>query len=121
MTAQWSHPTVCSKALRDRTSTQFRQTSSGKHRNSLLNREVAAALAAIGNVTHYISGPSAKTYIEVDKFAEAGIGLEYMSYQYGEYPQLYGPFDPHVSVLDLLFMTGPKAGSYIWGSPGVER
>ena len=82
---------------------------------------ILAVLAAIGNVTHYISGPSAKTYIEEDKFATAGIGLEYMAYQYGEYPQLYGPFDPHVSVLDLLFMTGPKAGSYIWGSPEVER
>jgi hypothetical protein len=66
--------------------------------------------------THYISGPSAKEYIEEYKFKEAGITLEYMVYTYPEYRQLYPPFDPNVSILDLLFMTGPKAPSYIWQS-----
>ena len=64
--------------------------------------------------THYISGPSARAYIEADKFAAAGITLEYMTYDYPEYPQLYPPFDPQVSILDLLFMTGPDAPRYIW-------
>lgn len=64
-------------------------------------------------VTHYISGPSAKDYIEPDLFAEAGISLEYMVYDYPEYEQLYPPFDPQVSILDLIFMTGPKALDYI--------
>ena len=64
--------------------------------------------------THYVSGPSARAYIEADKFAAAGITLEYMTYDYPEYPQLYPPFDPQVSILDLLFMTGPDAPRYIW-------
>jgi hypothetical protein len=64
--------------------------------------------------THYRSGPSARDYIENEKFAQAGITLEYMQYNYPEYPQLYPPFDPQVSVLDLLFMTGPEAPSYIF-------
>jgi hypothetical protein len=72
-----------------------------------------AALAKI-KATHYISGPSARDYIEADKFAGAGITVEYMTYDYPEYPQLYPPFDPQVSVLDLLFMTGPEAPRYIW-------
>jgi hypothetical protein len=59
--------------------------------------------------THYISGPSARDYIEQDKFDAAGITLEYIVYDYPEYPQLYPPFDPQVSVLDLFFMTGPDA------------
>ncbi len=58
---------------------------------------------------HYISGPSAQSYIEDDKFREAGIQLEYVRYDYPEYPQLHPPFDPAVSVLDLMFMTGPQA------------
>ncbi len=62
--------------------------------------------------THYISGPSARDYIEPQKFAAAGISLEYMEYRYPEYPQLYPPFDPHVSILDLMLMTGAEAGSY---------
>jgi hypothetical protein len=70
-------------------------------------------LQAVG-ATHYISGPAAKDYIEKEKFAAAGITLEYMEYNYAEYPQLYHPFDPHVSILDLLFMTGPEAIHYIF-------
>ena len=66
--------------------------------------------------THYISGPSARDYIESDKFEVAGITLEYMEYNYPQYPQLYPPFDPYVSVLDLLFMTGSDAPHYIQGS-----
>ncbi|HKS25568.1 MAG TPA: WbqC family protein [Thermoanaerobaculia bacterium] len=65
--------------------------------------------------TSYLSGPSAKSYIEPERFAEAGIALEYMEYGYPEYPQLYPPYDPQVSVLDLLFMTGAEAPRYIWG------
>jgi hypothetical protein len=70
-------------------------------------------LSQIGT-THYISGPSAKSYIEDEKFQAAGITLEYMEYNYPEYSQLYPPFDPYVSILDLLFMTGPDAPKYIF-------
>jgi hypothetical protein len=62
---------------------------------------------------HYISGPSARDYIEPQKFAAAGIQLTYMHYNYPEYPQLYPPYDPRLSILDLLFMTGREALSYI--------
>jgi hypothetical protein len=61
------------------------------------------------DITHYISGPSAKEYIDTEQFDKAGISLEYMVYDYPEYDQLYPPFDPQVSVLDLLFMCGPNA------------
>lgn len=64
--------------------------------------------------THYISGPSARTYIEENKFDEAGISIEYMVYDYPEYEQLHGEFLPGVSILDLLFNVGPKAANYIW-------
>lgn len=63
--------------------------------------------------THYISGPSARDYIEEGQFRAAGIGLEYMEYRYPEYPQLYPPYDPQVSIIDLLFMVGPQALTYI--------
>jgi hypothetical protein len=64
---------------------------------------------------HYITGPAAKKYLEPEKFTTAGITLEYMNYDYPEYPQLYPPYDPFVSILDLLFMTGPDAGKYFSG------
>ncbi len=70
-------------------------------------------LSQVG-ATHYISGPSASSYIEEDQFQNAGITLEYMQYNYPEYLQLYPPFDPFVTVLDLLMMTGPEAPGYIF-------
>jgi hypothetical protein len=63
--------------------------------------------------THYISGPSARGYVEEEKFQAAGITIEYMVYDYPEYPQLHPPFDPNVSILDLLLMTGNDALRYI--------
>lgn len=61
---------------------------------------------------HYISGPSARDYIEQEKFDATGITLEYVEYKYPEYPQLHPPFDSSVSILDLMFMTGPEANRY---------
>ena len=64
--------------------------------------------------THYISGPAAKNYLDEAKLLNAGISIEYMVYQYPIYPQLYPPYDPQVSILDLLFMKGPESAKYIW-------
>lgn len=62
----------------------------------------------------YISGPSAKDYLEEDLFDQAGIELQYMDYSdYAEYPQLHPPFIHEVSVIDLIFNTGPDAPKYM--------
>lgn len=63
--------------------------------------------------TSYLSGPSAKSYLEVEKFREAGLELEYKVYDYPDYPQLYGKFEPQVSVLDLLFNCGAESRSHL--------
>ncbi|MGD0464558.1 MAG: WbqC family protein [Tepidisphaeraceae bacterium] len=60
--------------------------------------------------TEYLSGPAARDYIQPELFAEGGIGLRYVDYDgYPEYPQLFPPFEHKVSVVDLLFNTGPDA------------
>ena len=64
---------------------------------------------------HYISGPSARDYIEPEKFENAGIKLEYMTYEYPQYQQLYLPYEPNVSIIDLMLMTGPKSLSFFNG------
>jgi WbqC-like protein family len=73
------------------------------------------------SATHYISGPSAKAYLDEALFREAKIGLEYIEYDYPEYEQLYPPYDPNVSVLDLLFMKGAAAPDYIWGDKTARQ
>jgi hypothetical protein len=82
--------------------------SSGMDASGQKTDRLVQILVQLG-VKNYISGPSAKDYIENDKLVSAGITLEYIDYNYPEYPQLHPPFDPNLSILDLLFMTGPDA------------
>ena len=63
--------------------------------------------------TTYLSGPAAQAYLIPGLFEQAGIQLEFKQYNYPEYEQLYPPFDPAVSVIDLLFMKGREAISYM--------
>lgn len=64
----------------------------------------------------YISGPSAKAYIDEERFNQEGIKLIWKDYAgYPEYSQRFPPFEHAVTVLDLLFNVGEEAPYYIWG------
>lgn len=64
----------------------------------------------------YLSGPAARDYIEPAAFERAGIALDWKDYTgYPEHAQRFAPFEHAVSILDLLFHTGPDAPWYIWG------
>jgi hypothetical protein len=62
----------------------------------------------------YLSGPTAQQYLREELFREAGLKLLYMDYSgYPEYPQLFPPFRHEVSIIDLIFNTGPNASQYL--------
>lgn len=62
----------------------------------------------------YVSGPSARQYLDESGFGRRGVSVEWFSYAgYPSYPQLWGTFEPAVSVLDLLFNCGPDAADYM--------
>jgi hypothetical protein len=83
--------------------------------------ERLVSLCRSAGATSYLSGPSARDYIEPDLFSESGIELEYMDYSgYPEYAQLYPPFDHAVTVLDLIFNTGPEAPRLMKSFAGRE-
>ena len=64
--------------------------------------------------TEYISGPAAKDYIKPDLFEKANIKLIWMDYSgYPEYNQLYKGFEHKVSILDLIFNTGPDSRGFM--------
>ena len=63
--------------------------------------------------TTYLSGSVAKDYLDEDLFRENGIGLEYKTYDYEPYPQLWGEFVGTVSILDLIANTGSEAKKFI--------
>jgi len=62
----------------------------------------------------YVSGPSARNYIDEEIFTSKGIDLTWFDYSaYTEYPQLWGNFEHSVSIVDLLFNCGNTAPRYM--------
>lgn len=93
--------------------TEFRDSREYRASGTKLDRLIDIIQKAQAAV--YVSGPSARSYIDPGRFEDAGVQLVYKSYQdYPEYPQLYPPFEHGVTVLDLLFNVGPDASYYIW-------
>lgn len=64
----------------------------------------------------YLSGDSAKDYLDVPMFADAGISVEWQSYHHPTYAQLHGEFLPYMSVVDLVLNVGPEALTVLSGS-----
>ncbi|MDO8603569.1 MAG: WbqC family protein [Candidatus Omnitrophota bacterium] len=63
----------------------------------------------------YISGVSGKDYLNLENFEEAGIKITYQEFYHPVYKQLYEPFVPCMSIIDLLFNYGDKSFSIING------
>lgn len=81
------------------------------------NERLASICQQLG-ATHYLSGPTAKNYLDPAVFAEHGITVQYFDYNdYPDYPQLHGEFEGAVSMVDLLFNVGSSATSFMKTHP----
>jgi len=66
--------------------------------------------------TDYISGPSARSYLGAETYAQNGVRVHWKDYSsYPPYPQLHGAYAPDLSIVDLLMNCGEDAPRYIWG------
>lgn len=65
--------------------------------------------------TVYVTGQGAGTrrYLDEQKFVQAGIAVEMFQYVHPYYSQQWGDFVPGLSVIDILFNTGPQARNLI--------
>ena len=70
--------------------------------------------------TTYVSGISGREYLNLRLFEDAGITVEFQEFFHPVYRQLYEPFIPCMSVLDLLFNCGPSSKDVLRGI-GVAR
>jgi hypothetical protein len=85
-------------------------TSSTQYAQDPGRTERLISICRQAGATHYLSGPAAKAYLKEDLFTAAGIKVDFADYSdYPQYPQLHGRFEHSVSVIDLLFNTGPDA------------
>jgi hypothetical protein len=63
---------------------------------------------AVG-ASEYLSGPGAEHYLDIERFESSGLRLEMQQFQHPMYRQVYEPFMPGMSAIDLLFCCGPEA------------
>ena len=72
--------------------------------------DLLADLCASRGARRYISPPGSRGYLdESSAFKSSGIEVDYLDYEHPVYPQLYGEFEPYMSVIDLLFNKGPDS------------
>ena len=73
-------------------------------------------LAAAAGAGEYLSGPSARSYLDESAFSARGMSVGWMDYSgLPAYPQLWGAFDPTMSVVDALLNLGPAGASAVLG------
>jgi WbqC-like protein len=63
--------------------------------------------------TTYIFGEQGKDYADGRSFLNNGIDVRFQDYVHPQYRQLFGKFEPYMSVIDLLFNEGPNSRSII--------
>jgi hypothetical protein len=69
------------------------------------------------DATVYLSGAGGgRSYNDERLLNDNGIDLQYDEYTYPEHAQLWGTFEPNLSILDLLFNCGPGSRALVVGS-----
>ncbi|MBF0274600.1 MAG: WbqC family protein [Nitrospinae bacterium] len=67
------------------------------------------------NTTHFYNGAAGRNLYSHRLFEENGIVLEFQDYHHPVYSQLWGEFQPYLSVIDLLFNHGEESLPIIRG------
>ena len=57
----------------------------------------------------YLSGKDGITYMDLERFKANGIRVAVQNFVHPVYPQLFGEFQSHLSIVDLLFNCGPDS------------
>ena len=69
----------------------------------------------------YLSGDSARDYLDVDLFAQHGVTVQWQDYVHPVYPQPHGAFVSHLSIVDLVFNCGEESRMFLSRAGGGDR
>lgn len=71
--------------------------------------ELVLDIALSTGATSYYSGTKGQNYLDLASFASNSISITFQSYNPPVYKQLYKPFIPCLSIVDLLFSVGKES------------
>lgn len=80
------------------------------------NEKIINICKKLGADTLY-DGESAESFIDKSLFAKEGITVEFQHYNHPVYTQLFQPFMPYMSVIDLLFNCGNASLDILKSTP----
>lgn len=83
------------------------------------NEGIYQLLEKVGG-SKIVFGQNGVDYVDVEQYKEQGFDVYFQKYTHPIYPQLFGQFEPCLSVLDLLFNCGPASLSILL-SGNAER
>lgn len=81
------------------------------------SEKLAAIVESVGG-TAYLSGPAGPRYLDPGAFGNVAVLVQ--GFHHPEYPQLWGPFMPDLSALDLLCNAGDRAGEVLKSAGGKK-
>ena len=63
----------------------------------------------------YLAGSGGRQYMDLKKYGKQGISVKFQDFQHPEYDQLFGKFEPYMSVIDLILNHGDKSLTILEG------
>lgn len=64
----------------------------------------------------YLAGSGGRGYMDLEKYEQSGIRVLFQEFHHPEYRQLFGAFEPFLSVVDLIFNHGRESLQIIRGT-----
>lgn len=95
------------------------------YRSSQLNiggsrNERLLALCRHFAADRYLSGDAAREYLDVGRFNDAGVAVEWHEFAHPDYPQLHGAFVPFMSAIDCVLNVGDGCGALLEAGVGAR-
>jgi hypothetical protein len=79
--------------------------------------ERLVAIAKHFGADTYLAGNGGRQYMDLTRYGENGIAVVFQDYEHPRYEQLFGPFEPFMSVIDLLLNHGDRSLDILRGCP----
>lgn len=98
--------------------TQFLKSSQLSASSPDSSRRLLELCQEVG-ATHYLTGLSARNYLQEELFEQEGITVEFQKYRHPKYSQLWGDFIPYLSIVDLMMNEGSKSREILCQEPLV--
>ncbi|MFC2071548.1 WbqC family protein [Chloroflexota bacterium] len=87
----------------------------------LQKTDLLIALLKSADADIYLSGPSGRNYLDLEKFRHNGIEVKFFEFQHPVYKQKSPGFEPAMAAIDLLFNMGPQASGIIKSTGNIEN